>query len=92
MNKSYEVRLGKKAQKSLKKMDKNDSRIIMAWISKNLVNCEDPYIHGKSLEGNLKGKWRYRVGDYRLICNIDDEKVVILILEAGHRREIYKKL
>ena len=90
MNKSYEVRLGKKAQKSLKKMDKNDSRIIMAWISKNLVNCEDPYVHGKSLEGNLKGKWRYRVGDYRLICNIDDEKVVILILVIGHRKEVYR--
>ena len=89
MNKSYEVRLGKKAQKNLRKMDKNDSRIIMAWISKNLVNCEDPYVHGKSLEGNLKGKWRYRVGNYRLICNIDDEKVVILILETGHRREVY---
>ena len=90
MNKQYKVRLEKSAQKNLKKMDKNDSKIIMAWISKNLVNCEDPYIHGKSLQGDLKGKWRYRVGNYRLICNIDDEKVVILILEAGHRREIYK--
>lgn len=90
MSKKYEVRLEKPAQKNLKKMDKNDSKIIMAWISKNLVNCEDPYIHGKSLQGNLKGKWRYRVGNYRLICNIDDEEVIILILEAGHRRDIYK--
>ena len=89
MNKQYKVRLERSAQKNLKKMDKNDSRIIMAWISKNLVNCENPYVHGKSLQGNLKGKWRYRVGNYRLICNIDDEKVVILILEAGHRIEIY---
>ncbi len=92
MSKKYEVRLEKSAQKNLKKMDKNDSKIIMSWISKNLVNCEDPYIHGKSLQGNLKGKWRYRVGNYRLICNINDKKLVILILEAGHRREIYKKL
>ena len=90
MSKKYEVRLEKSAQKNLKKMDKNDSKIIMSWISKNLVNCEDPYIHGKSLQGNLKGKWRYRVGNYRLICNISDKKLVILILEAGHRREIYK--
>ena len=90
MNKQYEVRLEKDAQKSLKKMDKNDSKIIMAWISKNLINCQDPYIHGKSLQGNLKEKWRYRIGNYRLICNIDDEKIVILILEAGHRRDIYK--
>lgn len=90
MSKKYEVRLEKSAQKNLKKMDKNDSKIIMSWISKNLVNCEDPYIHGKSLQGNLKGKWRYRVGNYRLICNINDKKLVILILETGHRREIYK--
>ncbi len=90
MNKQYKVRLEKSAQKSLKKMDKNDSKIIMAWISKNLINCQDPYIHGKSLQGNLKEKWRYRIGNYRLICNIDDEKIVILILEAGHRRDIYK--
>ena len=90
MSKQYKVRIEKPAQKNLKKMDKNDSKIIMAWISKNLINCQDPYIHGKSLQGNLKEKWRYRIGNYRLICNIDDEKIVILILEAGHRRDIYK--
>ncbi|HZK33075.1 MAG TPA: type II toxin-antitoxin system RelE/ParE family toxin [Tissierellaceae bacterium] len=90
MNKKYEVRLGKRAQKNLKKIDINDAKIIMAWISKNLVDCQDPYIHGKSLKGSLKGKWRYRIGDYRLICNIDDEKLTILILEAGHRRVIPK--
>lgn len=71
-------------------MDKNDSKIIMSWISKNLVNCEDPYIHGKSLQGNLKGKWRYRVGNYRLIANIDNKNIIILVLVIGHRKEIYK--
>ncbi len=90
MSKKYEVRLEISAKKKLKKMDKNDSKIIMSWISKNLVNCDNPYIHGKSLQGNLKNKWRYRIGSYRLICNINDKKLVILILEAGHRREIYK--
>lgn len=62
----------------------------MDCIKKNPVDCEYPYIHGKSLKGDLKRKWRYRISDYRLICNIDDEKVLILTLEAGHRREIYK--
>jgi len=71
-------------------MDKNDARIIMAWISKNLVNCQNPYVHGKALQGNLQGKWRYRVGNYRLIANIDAENVIILVLVIGHRREIYK--
>jgi len=90
MNKQYKVRIENPAQKSLKKMDKNDSKIIMAWISKNLVNCEDPYIQGKSLQGNLKGKWRYRIGDYRLLCNIDNENIIILVLAIGHRKNIYK--
>lgn len=80
MNKFYKVRFEKAAQKSLKKMDKNDSIIIMAWINKNLSNCEDPYMQGKSLQGNLKGKWRNKIGDYRLITNIDDENLIILIL------------
>ncbi len=71
-------------------MDKNDSTIIMAWISKNLVNCENPHKQGKSLQGNLKGKWRYRVGDYRLICNIDDENIILLVLAIGHRKNVYK--
>ena len=90
MHKHYTVRLEKPAQKSLKKMDGNDAKIIMAWISKNLVNCQDPYMHGKALQGNLQGKWRYRIGNYRLIANIDTENVIILLLVIGHRREIYK--
>ncbi len=89
MSNKYQVKLGNKAQKSFKKMDPNNAKTIMAWIKKNLVNCEDPYIYGKSLKGNLKESWRYRIGDYRIICNIDDEKALILILEVGHRRDIY---
>ena len=88
MSKHYQVRFAKRAQKSLKRMDPNTARIIMAWINKNLAGCEDPYLYGKSLRGNLKDKWRYRIGEYRLICNIDDEKLVILILESGHRRQV----
>ncbi len=67
----------------LKKMDRNDAKIIMAWISKYLVNCEDPY-----LQGSLKGTWRYRIGQYRLIAKIDNEGVIILVLVIGHRRDI----
>jgi mRNA interferase RelE/StbE len=90
MSKKYQVRFGKKAQKNLKKMDSNTARIIMAWINKNLVDCENPFLYGKSLKGSLKEKWRYRIGDYRLICNINEEKIIILVLQVGHRKEIYK--
>ncbi len=54
-------------------------------------NTENPRITGKPLKGNKKGIWRYRVGDYRILCDIQDKKLVILALELGNRKEIYKK-
>ncbi|GAB2497452.1 type II toxin-antitoxin system RelE/ParE family toxin [Alkalibacterium psychrotolerans] len=89
MAKNYEVRFAKQAQKKLKKMDKHQSLLIMSWINKNLVNTNDPRQFGKGLVGNHSGEWRYRIGDYRLIADINDETITILILEIGHRRDIY---
>lgn len=71
-------------------MDKGTTALIMGWIKKNLVNCSDPRIHGKGLTSNRSGQWRYRVGDYRLIAEIQDEKIIILILSVGHRSDVYK--
>jgi len=85
----YEVRFEKRAQKALKKMDKHQALIIMAWIKKNLVETTNPRQFGKGLTGNKSGKWRYRIGDYRIISHIDDNKIVILILAIGHRSDIY---
>ena len=55
------------------------------------LNGRTPQIFGKSLKGNKAGLWRYRIGNYRLICEIIDNKLIILVLTIGHRREIYKK-
>ena len=85
----YKVLFTDKAQKELKKLDKHTALLIIGWIEKNLVNCENPRIHGKGLVGNRNGEWRYRIGDYRLICQIQDEEITILVLEVGHRRQIY---
>jgi mRNA interferase RelE/StbE len=63
---------------------------IMAWIRKNLDGCTDPRIHGKGLTANRSGEWRYRVGDYRLLAKIQDDKLIILVLTVGHRRDVYK--
>ncbi|WP_051656250.1 type II toxin-antitoxin system RelE family toxin [Exiguobacterium acetylicum] len=60
------------AQKSLKKMEPSQARIIMSWIKKNLVGMDDPRRHGKGLDSNRFGKWLYCIGDYRLITNIQD--------------------
>ncbi|MBQ7312741.1 MAG: type II toxin-antitoxin system RelE/ParE family toxin, partial [Clostridia bacterium] len=75
--------------KDLKKLDKQTRALIFGWIEKNLVNCENPRQHGKGLTANRSGQWRYRIGDYRLLAEIHDDKVVILVLTVGHRREVY---
>ncbi len=87
--KGYEVEYSERAIKELKKMDKYTRQMIYSWIGKNLVGCENPRQHGKGLTANRSGQWRYRIGDYRLICQIDDGKLVILALSVGHRREVY---
>ena len=87
---NYQVRFEQRAKKALKKMDKAQTSFIMAWIARNLVDTDNPRRHGKALTANQTGKWRYRVGDYRLICDISDETITILILEIGHRSKVYK--
>ena len=64
-------------------------RGIYAWIGKNLEGCSNPRLHGKGLTANRSGQWRYRVNDYRLIAEIQDDVVVILIVRIAHRREVY---
>lgn len=86
----YHVEFSKAALKELKKLDQNTARLILGWIKKNLEGCEDPRLHGKGLTANRSGQWRYRVGDYRLLAEIQDDKIIILILHIGHRSEIYK--
>ena len=75
--------------KTLEKMDKFTKRIIIEWIEKKLVDCEDPRLYGKPLSTNIAGQWRYRIGDYRIIAKIEDEKLIILVISIGHRRDIY---
>ncbi|MCL1859846.1 MAG: type II toxin-antitoxin system RelE/ParE family toxin [Oscillospiraceae bacterium] len=86
----YKVEFTEKAQKFLKKTDKYTAKLITAWIRKNLENCENPRLYGKGLTSNRSGQWRYRIGDYRVLAEIQDNKIIILILEIGHRRDIYE--
>lgn len=85
----YHVNLTETAKKQLSKLDKYTQRLITSWLKKNIDGCEDPRIHGKPLVANLKGKWRYRIGDYRVICEIQDNKLIVLAISIGHRKEIY---
>lgn len=87
----YKILFTDKAKKQLKKLDKHISALIIGWLEKNIENTENPRVHGKCLVENKSGQWRYRIGDYRVICEIQDENVIVLVLEIGHRKEIYNK-
>jgi len=86
----YQVIYEKKAVKQLKKLDKSQSKILISWIEKNLKDTENPRKYGKSLKGNFNEYWRYRIGKYRIISRIDDNKIIINIISIGHRSNIYK--
>ena len=86
---TYKVVFSAGARKCIKKLDPTTAKLILGWLRKNLEGCSDPRAHGKSLKGNRHGEWRYRIGDYRVIADIQDDKVLILVLEIGHRRETY---
>ena len=87
----FKVAFSEKALKQLKKIDKYTASLITGWLRKNIQGCFDPRQHGKALTANRNVQWRYRVGDYRIIAEIKDEEVIVLVIEVGHRREIYDK-
>ena len=86
---SYSVEYTEGAIKQLRKMDRFTRTMILNWISKHLDGTDNPFALGKALIGDKVGLWRYRVGDYRLIGKIDKGKLVILLVEIGHRSNIY---
>ena len=86
---SYDVRFTERADWELRKLDMPQRAQMMAWIKRNLIDCEDPRRTGHALTGDLSGLWRYRVGDYRIVAEIHDNELVILVVEVGHRRNVY---
>lgn len=88
--KKYQILTTPKFDKAIKKLDLVTRATIKKWIDNNLVNTVNPRFHGKALRGDFAGKWRYRVGKYRLIAAIQDNKLIILMLTVGIRNEVYK--
>jgi mRNA interferase RelE/StbE len=79
----YTIIFDKNADKQLQKINVTQQRIIVNWIVKNLEMTEDPRVFGKALKGNLKDYWRYRVGDYRIIAEINDREIRVLLTGTG---------
>ena len=89
----YEVKFTESAEKDLKKLSKTNkaiAKLLKKWILENLINTQNPKHRGKALTGNLEWSWRYRVGSYRIVVEIKDEVLLILIIEISDRRETYK--
>lgn len=85
---SWGVELDPSASRKLRKLDPQVARHLRSAM-RAIASLDDPRLRGKAMSGPLKGHWRYRVGDYRIICDIQDEKLIIVVVDLGHRREIY---
>lgn len=89
-NIKWDLRFQKDAQKEFLKLDPPIQRRILQYFKERVLTIDNPRILGKSLTGNLQEFWRYRVGDYRIICKIEDDNIIITVVMVGHRREIYE--
>jgi mRNA interferase RelE/StbE len=78
------------ATRQLRKIDKRWQSSILDYLEDEIAILEDPRTRGKALHGEKRGLWRYRVGDYRIICEILDDQLVIAAITIGHRKEVYK--
>ena len=86
---SYQLIYTEDSLKQLKKMEKYTQELITSYMRKTQA-CEEPRAKGKALSASLKGFWRYRVADYRVICEIEEDKIIIIVVDVGHRKGIYK--
>jgi mRNA interferase RelE/StbE len=85
---AWQIELTGSAEKELAKLDKPVAKRILKFLRERV--SVDPRSSGKALKGNHSGLWRYRVGDYRVICEIYDEKISVLVVRVGHRKEVYR--
>jgi len=88
---AWKIELLPEARKGLKKIGAAEAKRILKFLHERIQPMEDPRSIGESLKGSrLGGLWRYRTGDYRILCDIQDEQIIILVVMIGHRREVYK--
>jgi mRNA interferase RelE/StbE len=86
----WTVEFDDRARRELRKLDSSIQSAILRYLRERIATAEDPRRFGKPLRRNLAGLWRYRVEDYRLICRIEDARIVVLVLQVGHRSEVYE--
>jgi mRNA interferase RelE/StbE len=87
---AWTIEYAETAKKQLRKLDKLTARRIVGFMDERVAPSDDPRELGKALKGSLGYLWRYRVGDYRVLCDIQDGVLTVLVLQIGNRREVYR--
>ena len=88
---AWTVEIGDVAERQLRKLDRQVQKRILDWLDDRIEGCKNPRHFGEPLKGDKAGFWRYRIGDYRVLCDIQNKHVVVLVLTIGHRRQVYRK-
>ena len=87
---TWKIEWDDRARRELRRLDRQVQRDILRYFSERIATDQDPHRFGKPLRNELQGLWRYRVGDYRAICNVENDHLVVLVLALGHRRQVYQ--
>ena len=88
----WTIEYDQKAAEELAKLDRQSARRIKKYLDERIAPCDDPRKFGEGLKANLSGLWRYRVGDFRIIAEIQDRRVVVLVVRIGHRSRVYDRV
>lgn len=87
---AWRIEIDKGVQRDMRKLDKQTAKRITSKL-REISTLDDPRSTGKALVGNMAGLWRYRVGDYRIICEIEDDVLLVLVVDVAHRSEVYRR-
>ena len=87
---AWRVEFDRAAARDLRKLGSQAERLILRYLRERIATADDPRRFGHALTGDRQGLWRYRVGDYRIVASIEDDRFVVLVVTIGHRREVYR--
>ena len=89
-SRTWRIEIGRTAEKQIQKLSPPAQESFVRFLRERVRPASDPRQFGKPLHGDKGGLWRYRVGDYRLICEIQDERITVLVIRVGHRKDVYR--
>jgi mRNA interferase RelE/StbE len=89
-NSRWRIEINRTAERQIKKLGRSVQRTIIRFLKERLILLDNPRQLGKPLRGEKGELWRYRVGDHRLVCDIRDQKLTVLLVQVGHRKEVYR--